>query len=232
MENVPDLKGWLEYDYNPFIMFTREGDLAFVNQSAELLLSYEPAKTFHDLALTYAPIDFGYKTTFLPLEYEKFHFYALTVGYEDEEHIGVKLYQNPRTVDGKMDAIKEYEYSNIYVLIDINITLASGRSKAVFKKEMDPTLPEFKLSQNEFSKALRKVYEDFEESKKITTVLKLTPGEFLFVGGKKHQILELIVKGDLRSGKNDRSVREICDGININVHFAESQMGMKIPMVL
>ena len=88
--------GWIEHDYNPFILFSTSGELKYSNNSAELLLSYVSPKNFHDLALSYAPMSFGYKTTFITLEYDKFSFYGITVGYEDEEVIGIKLYQNPK----------------------------------------------------------------------------------------------------------------------------------------
>ena len=76
MEDTFDYKSWMEYDYNPFVIYGKSGELYFMNQSAELLLSYVPAKTFYDLALTYAPIDFGFKTTFVDLRYAP-HLYSL-----------------------------------------------------------------------------------------------------------------------------------------------------------
>lgn len=228
------LKNWLEYDYNPFFVFGPNGEVAYLNRAAELLSGYEPIKTFNDLALSYASIDFGYKTTFMPLGFGKFHFFAITVGYEDENHIGIKLYQNPGGKENTVEKIKSYEETNIYVLIDIAVSLSKARlSKTVFKNEFDPSIPEFRLSQNDFTKVLRKVYEGFDAScSQITAVLKIKAGEFLYVGGKKYPLIEMIVKGEKRSQGEDGAIETLASGINIAAHFEAASVSLEIPLVV
>lgn len=227
-----ETRGWIEHDYNPFILFSSSGEMTYTNASAELLLSYVEKKVFHDLALAYAPQDFGYKTTFMNLEYDKFNFYAITVGYEDEENIGLKLYQNPLTGSGRgTDSKISKESSNIYVLIDLCISLASANSDSLFKKEFDPTIPEFKLSQNEFTKVLRKVYDSFASSATITTGLKLKIGESVKIGNKRFQLLELSVKGEQKENTLDANIQEITDNINIKVRLAKNSVILEIPII-
>ncbi|MGE4296215.1 MAG: hypothetical protein AB7E49_10985 [Campylobacterales bacterium] len=228
------LKNWLEYDYNPFFVFGPSGEVVYLNRAAELLSGYEPVKTFNDLALSYASIDFGYKTTFMPLGFGKFHFFAVTVGYEDEDRIGIKLYQSPAGKENTVEKIKSYEETNIYVLIDIAISLTKARMvKTVFKNEFDPSIPEFRLSQNDFTKVLRKVYEGFSPAcAQITTVLKIKAGEFLYVGGKKYPLIEMIVKGESRTQTEDSAVESLASGINIAAHFEPAAVSLEIPLVV
>ncbi|HFB53860.1 MAG TPA: hypothetical protein ENJ67_03930, partial [Sulfurimonas autotrophica] len=86
---------WLEYDYNPFILFNAQGKILSLNAEAQFLLGSANAHELFELAKTYASINFGFKTTFVELEYGRYKFFGLTVGYEDEEQIGIKLYQSP-----------------------------------------------------------------------------------------------------------------------------------------
>jgi len=229
---MTNAQGWIENDYNPFILFSSAGEMSYTNASAELLLSYAEKKIFHDLALAYAPQDFGYKTTFMNLEYDKFHFYAITVGYEDEETIGIKLYQNPMTGPARTAPTKiSKENSNIYVLIDLCISLASVSSDTLFKKEFDPTIPEFKLSQNDFTKLLRKVYDSFLPADVITTGLKLKIGETVKINSKKYQLLELSVKGEQKDVTLQKSAQEIADNINIKCTFTKNSATLEIPII-
>ena len=225
-------RGWIENDYNPFILFTSGGEMNYTNTSAELLLSYVEKKIFHDLALAYAPQDFGYKTTFMNLEYDKFNFYAITVGYEDEELIGIKLYQNPLTGDIKSNrSTISKEKSNIYILIDLCISLASTASDTHFKKELDPTIPEFKLSQNEFTKALRKIYDAFLPAKTVTTMLKLKIGESVKIRDKRYQLLELSIRGELQDPGIEKAIIEITESINIKCKVSKEHVTLEIPLI-
>ncbi len=229
---IESYKGWVENDYNPFILFSSAGEMSYTNTAAELLLSYVEKKIFHDLALAYAPQDFGYKTTFMGLEYDKFNFYAITVGYEDENYIGIKLYQNPLTGDVKNSrSTISKEKSNIYVLIDLCIALASTTSDTNFKKELDPTIPEFKLSQNEFTKALRKVYDAFLPAKTVTTMLKLKIGESVKIRDKRYQLLELSIRGEIKDPGIEKSVVEITESINIKCRMQKNQVVLEIPII-
>lgn len=229
---MTNAEGWIENDYNPFILFSSSGEMTYTNASAELLLSYAEKKIFHDLALAYAPQDFGYKTTFMNLEYDKFHFYAITVGYENEETIGIKLYQNPLTGPARTAPARiSKESSNIYVLIDLCISLASANSDALFKKELDPTIPEFKLSQNDFTKLLRKIYDAFLPAEVITTELKLKIGETVKINSKKYQLLILSVRGELKDAGLRKNIEEITEGINIKCSFSQKGVTLEIPII-
>lgn len=227
-----NFKEWIEHDYNPYILYTKEGAVSYLNHSAEVLLSYVDKRTFFDLAISYAPVSFGYKTSFVSLDFSKFNFFALTVGYESEEFIGIKLYQNPGEKSDKKENLN-YELSNIYLLVELNITTTKTRCKAQFISEFDPTLPEFRLSQNRFSTLLRKVYEAFEHSNKITTSLKLKTGEYINIDSKKHQLIELSIKGDSLELDSMSSINSIASDIYVSAEKRGNNcIKIDIPMIM
>ncbi|MDR0747496.1 MAG: hypothetical protein LBE89_06365 [Helicobacteraceae bacterium] len=231
--NSETLKNWAEYDYNPFFIFSQNGNVLYLNRSAELISGYEPVRTFYNLAVSYASIDFGFKTSFMPLNFGQFHFFAITVGYQDEESIGVRLYQSPANKEGIIEINKRYSQTNIYVLIDIAISLAKNKlNGTVFRKEFDPSIPDFRLSQNDLTKILRRAYGCFERSNTlITTVLKLKTGEFLVVAGKRYPILELDIKGQTRNKAGDKEIESFASSINTTVYFDADRVTLEIPIV-
>ncbi|MGE4399888.1 MAG: hypothetical protein AB7D29_10240 [Campylobacterales bacterium] len=225
-------QNWVEYDYNPFFVFGKNGELLTLNQPAQFLISKVEPKTLYELAVAYASHDFGYKTTIIDLKFDVFSFFALTVGYESEEEIGIKLYQTPYLGPKKVISIKECEFTNIYHMLDLCIMSVSSRLKAEFKKDIDPALPDFKLSQNEFVKVLTRALESFEGSKEITAELKLKTGEFLQVAGKRFQILKLKISGEIRATSKDALIEEIGSNINLFTNFSETEAVFNIPLIL
>ncbi|MCI4399398.1 MAG: hypothetical protein JHC37_02435 [Campylobacteraceae bacterium] len=225
-------QNWIEYDYNPFFVFGSKGELLTLNQPAQFLISKVDPKALYELATLYASRDFGYKTTIIDLKFDVFSFFALTVGYESEDEIGIKLYQTPYLGPKKIISIKECELTNIYHMLDLCIATVAPRLKAEFKKDIDPALPDFKLSQNEFVKILTRSYESFEGSKEITTELKLKTGEFLQISGKRFQILKLKITGDMRATSKDALIEEMGSNINIFTSFDENEAALNIPLIL
>jgi hypothetical protein len=225
-------QNWIEYDYNPFFVFGSKGELLTLNQPAQFLISKVDPKALYELATLYASRDFGYKTTIIDLKFDVFSFFALTVGYESEDEIGIKLYQTPYLGPKKIISIKECELTNIYHMLDLCIATVAPRLKAEFKKDIDPALPDFKLSQNEFVKILTRSYESFEGSKEITTELKLKTGEFLQISGKRFQILKLKITGDTRATSKDALIEEMGSNINIFTSFDENEAALNIPLIL
>lgn len=225
-------QNWVEYDYNPFFVFGKNGELLTLNQPAQFLISKVEPKTLYELAIAYASHDFGYKTTIIDLKFDVFSFFALTIGYESEEEIGIKLYQTPYLGPKKVISIKECEFTNIYHMLDLCIMSVGSKLKAEFKKDIDPALPDFKLSQNEFVKVLTRALESFEGSNEIKAELKLKTGEFLQVAGKRFQILKLKISGEARATSKDALIEEIASNINLFTNFSEKEAVFNIPLIL
>ena len=223
-------QNWLEYDYNPFLLFGSNGEILSINQPAQFLISKVEQRAIYELALSYASLDFGYKTTIIDLKFDIFNFFAITIGYENEDEIGIKLYQTPYSAPKKLISLKEYELTNIYHLIDASIATVASKLKAKFKKEIDPTLPDLKMSQNDFVKIVTRSYESFENNELITTSLLLKTGEFLKVGDKKFPIILLKISGEQRILSKDARIEELCQNANIFPSFDAKAVMLQIPL--
>ena len=62
-----NFESFIEWDNSPFILFNNQGKIIYLNNAAEILFGYVSKKELYDIALSYAPQSFGYKTTTLSL---------------------------------------------------------------------------------------------------------------------------------------------------------------------
>ncbi|MCW8895108.1 hypothetical protein [Sulfurimonas sp.] len=185
---------WIEYDYNPFVLFSSNGKVISLNAQAQFLLGAITPSELFSLATTYANFSFGFKTTFIDLDFGRYKFFALTVGYENDEEIGIKLYQSPSF---KLDKPKPVgEVNNIYTLVDLCISTNSINSKIKFLKEFDPTIPDVVINSSSFIKILNKTYDCFKENKKILTKIFYRVGEHIKFEDKKYSIFCVEVTAD------------------------------------
>nr|WP_321265533.1 hypothetical protein [uncultured Sulfurimonas sp.] len=182
---------WIEYDYNPFILFSSNGKIISLNAQAQFLLGLASTNELFELCTTYASVTFGFKTTFLELEFDRFKFFALTVGYENEDEIGIKLYQAPTF---KLNNPKPIgELTNIYTLVDLCISTNSISSDTTYIKEYDPTIPEIIININKFIKLLNKAYLCFEKNDTIKTKIFYRIGEHIKFEEKKYSIFSIVI---------------------------------------
>jgi hypothetical protein len=181
---------WLEYDYNPFILFNTKGKITSLNAEAQFLLGFTTANELFELAKTHASINFGFKTTFLQLSYGRYTFFGLTVGYDNEDEIGLKLYQAPSY---KLTTKKpEGELVNIYSIVDLCIASNSINSNVKFEKEYDPTIPDVIIDSNNLIKLLNKVYSVCKaDNIVIKTKIFYRVGEHIKFDGKKYSLFSI-----------------------------------------
>ncbi len=180
---------WLEYDYNPYILFSSEGKVKSLNSEAQFLINSNNSKELFDLATTYANVTFGFKTTFIDLEFGRYKFFGLTVGYENETEIGIKLYQLPLFKLTEKKPIGEL--TNIFTLIDLCVSTNSISSSIIFTKEFDPTIPEIIIDTNCFIKILNKIYSCFINNTKIHTKVYYRIGEHVKFDNKKYSLFSI-----------------------------------------
>ncbi|MCD6433964.1 MAG: hypothetical protein J7L21_07965, partial [Sulfurimonas sp.] len=175
---------WIEYDYNPFILFSSSGRVLSLNAEAQFLLGSASTAELYELATAYASITFGFKTTFIELGFGRYKFFALTVGYENEDEIGIKFYQPPSF---KLNKSKPTgQLTNIYTLVDLCISTNSINSNILFTKEFDPTIPEIIIDTNSFIKLLNKIYACFDENSQLNTKIFYRIGEHIKFEKKKY----------------------------------------------
>ncbi|MDD2790535.1 MAG: hypothetical protein PHU40_07725 [Sulfurimonas sp.] len=221
---------WLEYDYNPFILFNTNGKIDSLNAEAQFLLGFASTHELFELATSYASVNFGFKTSFMEIEFGRYKFFGITVGYENEEQIGLKLYQapvfkitNPKTNDG--------ELTNIYTLIDLCIATNSISSKINFVKDFDPTIPSVLLNSNKIIKILNKMYDCFKENEKILTKVYYRVGEHIKFEEKKYSIFSIEIASDIM---NKSKLQELKHFVEESGYYIEVKNGitLNIPMIL
>ncbi|NPA74448.1 MAG: hypothetical protein GXO12_07020 [Epsilonproteobacteria bacterium] len=221
---------WMEYDYNPFILFDKNERVIYVNQEAQYLLGYVPSKEIFKIASSYANPTYGYKTTILDLEFDRYSFYGFTVGYKDDEKIGIKLYKKPsKSFElNKKDSTK----INIYTIIDLAISSFSTHRQIKHEKIVDPTLPEIYIKVDEFLKLLTKIYTSFQNSENIKTKLSLVTGEYIVYQDKKYGIISIKISGEKRDKSDDENIKKIAFNSNSSVDIKSDTVEVLLPMVL
>lgn len=219
---------WIEYDYNPFILFSASGKIVSLNAEAQFLLGSVMPEELFALATTYANVSFGFKTTFLELNFGRYKFFALTIGYENDEEIGIKLYQAPSFKLNKPEI--KGELSNIYTLVDLCIATFLINSKIVFEKDFDPTIPEIIIDTNSFIKILSKIYACYENSEKILTKIFYRVGEHIKFADKKYSIFSVEISSDTINQERVNELKVFVTDKNFYIDF-QKKITINIPMI-
>ncbi|MDQ7045611.1 MAG: hypothetical protein Q9M32_06850 [Sulfurimonas sp.] len=220
---------WLEYDYNPFILFGSNGKIISLNAEAQFLLGVAKASELFELASNYSNITYGFKTTFLDLEFGRYKFFGLTVGYETEDEIGIKLYQTPSFKINKPKPTGEL--TNIYTLVDLCISTNSINSKIKFFKEFDPTIPEILINSNEFIKLMNKIYACFLENEEVITKIYFRVGEHIKFEDKKYSLFSIEVEAPHTNQKALDTLKIFAEKASFFIEIKKA-ISVNIPMIL
>lgn len=219
---------WLEYDYNPFVLFSSNGKILSLNSEAQFLLGTASSSELFELATTYANVTFGFKTTFLDLEFGRYKFFGLTVGYENEDEIGVKFYQYPSF---KLNKPKPSgELTNIYTLIDLCVSTNSISSKTKFLKEYDPTIPEIIINSNQFIKILNKIYLCFKDNENIKTKVFFRIGEHIKFEEKKYSIFSINISAKEINHQKANELKVLIENTSFYIDI-KGDITLNIPMI-
>jgi len=219
---------WIEHDYNPFVLFNSKGKVLSLNSEAQFLLGAVSYGEIFELATAYANVTFGFKTTFVDLEYGRYKFFGLSVGYEDEEQLGIRLYRAPSlklkkpTMDG--------EVTNIFTIVDLCIATNSIASESKFLKEYDPTIPEIIINSNRIIKILNKMYSCVSDNDEITTRIFYRVGEHVKFEGKKYSIFSIAVEAKNIDKKESSELELLAKQSDMHVEV-KSQLIINIPMM-
>lgn len=223
---------WIEHDYNPLILFDQNGRILSLNQEAQYLLGDISSKELFEIALNYASSSYGFKTHFLELELGRFEFFAITIGYENDQEIGIRLYKRPRIkFNQPLKEDTKLELSSLYVLVDLAISTHTIKSGAKFHKEFDPTLPEFYLPTEELMNLLNKTYRFFLPSTDITTKISINIGEHVRIKQKKYQIVRLEISGEKTDPDKRHELNTLHEESNTNFRYKDNLACIDIPMI-
>lgn len=226
-----NFEAFVEWDNSPFILFTNKGRIRYLNNAAEILFGYVSKKELYDIAVSYAPQNFGYKITSLSLSYDPFSFHAITVGYEDEEEISLRLYNTPRIkTKQKLDTNKLIT-TDINILLEANIALFKTKNSNQLTLLADQDLPPFKIDQNNFSKILRKSLDAFRASDSIDIILKLLIGQHMRIDDKKVSLVQLIIEANGRYNETDSEIELLSQQSQIKSILNEHSIKLEIPVI-
>jgi hypothetical protein len=226
-----NFEAFVEWDNSPFILFNNSGKIIYLNNAAEILFGYVSKKELYDIAVSYAPQNFGYKTTSLALNYDSFLFHAITVGYESEEQISLRIYNTPRIKPTRKLETNKFITTDINILLEANIALFKTKNTNPLKLLTDQDLPAFKIDQNNFSKLLRKTLNAFRSSDSIDISLKLLIGQHVIIEGKKEPIIQLAIEANGRYADTDDEIQTLAAESQIKLLLKEHSIKLEIPLI-
>jgi hypothetical protein len=226
-----NFESFVEWDSSPFILFNNSGKILYLNNAAEILFGYVSKKELYDIAVSYAPQNFGYKTTSLSLNYDSFLFHAITVGYENEEQISLRLYNTPRIKPTRKLETDKFITTDINILLEANIALFKTKNTNPLKLLTDQDLPAFKIDQNNFSKLLRKTLNAFRASDSIDISLKLLIGQHVIIDDEKKPIIQLSIKANGRYAETDDEIQLLAAESQIKSLLKEHSITLEIPLI-
>ena len=188
MDNL--LENSIEYDLNPFIIFNSEGKVIKYNQEAEYLLSYVNSKEIFRLALDNAPVNYGYKNSFIGKEFNRVRYYAMQVGYEDDEYILVRLYKEAfiDSFDIKRSNITKV---NIYTLLELSFNNVLDIKHIKIEKNYDPSIPEAYLNVKAFMQLLNSILKLYKDVESLNVVVEIRIAKKMIIDNKKYPVCSI-----------------------------------------
>jgi len=229
--NSINFKFFIENDSNPFLLFSNTGKLKYLNNSAEILMGSCNHKELFKIALSYAPKNFGYNKTVIDLSFGSFEFYGINVLYENEELLGMHLYNKPMAKIDDETLLEGYLLTDLNLLLQANIELFDIKYTGQIKLLTDYDIPELQIHQNDFSLLLRHIFAQFEKSKKLDITMKIKLGERIIVKDKRYSIITLQVVASKRKSQEDKELELLALKNHINIHFKENSTTLEIPAI-
>ncbi len=223
----------LEADYNPFILFSQTGKVLSLNKSAQFLLGSASAETIFNHAVNHATTSYGFKTTYLDITFGRFVFFAINVGYENEDEIAIMLYRSPSMepkIDSKLQS--QNEPVNVYSLMDLCISSTSIGKEREFVRDFDPTLPEIRINTNQFIKMFSLMLNSTPDKSNIHMKLALNIGEYIKIDTKKYSIFSIAVTLDAKFEKdNFYSIEKFAAKLGAQIHMESQKITIDMAII-
>ena len=220
---------WIELDLNPILSFSSTSKIIYSNSEAQFLLNRIKQKVLFDLALSYAPKTFGAQTSYIDLSIKNYTFYAITVMYENEDEIHMKLYKSAMVKKENTLNIKNINVTNIFTLVDLSISTSKIKSDINFIKNYDPSIPEFKLDASSFIKTLNQIFDAFKGNKNVSCSILLKIGEYIKIDEKKYSLISVEISTDK---ENDFSSLNIKENNSFILTKDENKITIDLPLIL
>ena len=220
---------WVELDLNPVLSFSSNSKIIYSNCEAQFLLNRIKQKELFDLALTYAPKTFGALTSYIDLNIKNYTFYAITIMYENEDEIHMKLYKSAMVKKENTLNIKNINVTNIFTLVDLSISTSKIKSDINFIKNYDPSIPEFKLDASSFIKTLNQIFDAFKGNKNVSCSILLKIGEYIKIDEKKYSLISVEISTDK---ENDFSSLNIKENNSFILTKDDTKVTIDLPLIL
>lgn len=218
----------IENDLDPFILFNSSGGVEKYNKKADFLLSFVSYRQLYDLAVANAPQSFGFKRTFIDLDFKE-SYYAVLVGYLDEEYLGIKLYK--KTIPTNQIKIDDkYKLVNLYTMIELSKNSILSGQDISFDEDYDLTIPETKINIDHFLKLLNEIFLAYRKNAvlKIRSHLKL--GEFIKIDGKKYQVC--CIRFEAKDALISENVKNIAKDTNFILTYKNNVTEIEFPLIV
>jgi nitrogen-specific signal transduction histidine kinase len=223
---------WVDIDLNPFLSFDENGKILYSNAEAQYLLNKVRPKVLYDLAIQYAPKSYGVQTTYINLNLGNYLLYALSVGYENDHEICIKLYKSSQPKKEKKLS-NNAQMTNLFSIIDLSISTNKMRSKANFLKYYDPSIPDFKIVINDLIKTLNYVYDICNQCDTISTKVRYKTGEYIKVDNKKRPLICIdITYESSKSIPSLTSIEDFAQNIDALIEIKDNIVSINLPLIL
>jgi len=220
---------WVELDLNPVITFSSTSKILYTNSEAQFLLNRIKQKELYDIALQYAPKSFGAQTSYIDLTMQNYTFYAVTVKYDNEDEIHMKLYKSAMVKKESTLNIKNINSTNIFTLVDLAISTNKIKTNTIYSKNYDPSIPEFKLDASLFIKTLNQIFDAFDGSTNIECSILLKIGEYIRIDGKKYSLIAVDITSNKEAIKELLQYKEDSSFI---LTCKENKVSIDLPLII
>lgn len=220
----------LENDLNPYLLFDSNGKIKCYNKEAEFLLNFVGVKELFDLAVSNASLNFGFNHKYVTLKFNKLNFYAILVGYANDDEIALRLY---KSVNNEATVINDEKLKmvNIFSLIELSKSSTLLNSNLVIDELYDISIPDMKININDFLLCLNDCFKIFYNDEKVTLQVQIKIGEYEIINKKKYKIAMLEFIAD-RKVEADQELEFKAKKANANIFFNHNRIKLEVPIIL
>lgn len=220
----------LENDLNPYLLFDSNGKVKSYNKEAEFLLNFVSVKELFDLTVTNASLSFGFSHKYISLKFNKLQFYAILVGYANDEEIALRLY---KSVSNEATTINDEELKmiNIFSLIELSKSSTLLNSNLKIDELYDVSIPDMKVNINEFLLCLNDCFKIFYNDEKITLQVQIKIGEYEIINKKRYKIVSIEFISD-HTILPSKELEEKAKKANANLFFNQNKIKLEVPIIL
>jgi len=220
----------IENDLNPFLIFNKDAKVIYYNKEAEYILSYINAKEIYDLAISLAPHNFGYKSTFINVIYNRIKYYAILVGYEDDEHLGVKLYKEVINDEFKLSDDNTTKTS-VYTILELAKNNFKSQNNIKIRKNFDPSIPQMKLLAKEFLALLNFVFKSLNTNDPLELTVSMKIAEIIRINNKRYPICIIKFKQNNIDVKNKNELLKLTKDANCTIFITDDSIVLEFAVV-